>query len=69
MKRNEDAMKREVSVYRMIIGAIVVGLSLALLIGPVLANESRRDQVREQERLLDDAPIYGSQMMTERKPN
>jgi hypothetical protein len=45
---------------RMIIGAIVVGLSLALLIGPVLANESRRDEVREQERLRDDAPIYGS---------
>ena len=62
-------MKREAGLYQMTIGAIVVGLSLAVLIGPVVANDARRDQVREQERLRDDAPIYGSQMMTERERN
>ena len=69
MKRNEDAMKRELSLFEKAIGVIAVGLSIALLIGPVLANDTRRDQVREQERVRDDAPIYGSQMMTERERN
>jgi hypothetical protein len=69
MKRKEDAMKRELSLFEKTIGVIAVGLSLAVLIGPALANDTRRDQVREQERLRDDAPIYGSQMMTERERN
>ena len=62
-------MKRELSLYQTAIGVIAVGLSLAVLIGPALANDTRRDQVRDQERLRDDAPIYGSQMMTERERN
>ncbi|MEN9765030.1 MAG: hypothetical protein RL397_985 [Pseudomonadota bacterium] len=53
----------------MTIAVIVVGLSLAILIGPALAQQPRGDQVREQERLRDDAPIYGSQMMTDRERN
>jgi len=62
-------MKRETGPYRMTIAVIVVGLSLAILIGPALAQQPRGDQVREQERLRDDAPIYGSQMMTDRERN
>jgi hypothetical protein len=62
-------MKREPSLYQTIIAVIAVGLSLAILLSPVFANDTRRDQVREQEQLRDDAPIYGSQMMTERERN
>ncbi|MFM1880916.1 MAG: hypothetical protein RLZZ344_1150 [Pseudomonadota bacterium] len=36
-------MKKEAGLYQTTIGVIAVGLSLAVLIGPVLAIDPRRD--------------------------